>query len=223
MRLDLRSLNDETAWRRAFPHNYALLVTDVPWETVAGNTNKRTNKFASITNSDLLRMARNGWAHAFTPSEREPVGLAWFWCTSDSHQLACQALSLAGYKLLHTATWLKTTAAGEPHSYRAMAKSNMETVVVGIKGKRPKKNRTHYVDRCFQGNPYATRLHSSKPLAFFEYVRWFVGLFFRGGELDYDACKKLDLFSRYATEGWTSAGNEFIEERQERRQERRQD
>ncbi len=57
--LDLRTLNDHDSWRRVFPNNYALLVTDVPWENVAGNAiNRRTNKYASISNSDLLRMVR---------------------------------------------------------------------------------------------------------------------------------------------------------------------
>ncbi len=100
------------------------------------------------------------------------MGLAFFWCTSDARNLATQAMSLAGYKLLHAATWLKLKNDGDPFPYKAFSKSNMETVLVGIKGKRPKKNRKHYVDRCFFGQPF-TRMHSSKPLAFFVYMRWY--------------------------------------------------
>ena len=207
--LDLRALGDQKAWKSVFSANYSLLVVDVPWETVAGNTSQRNVKFVSVSNADLLRMARNSWSHAFNPSQEEPVGLAAFWCTSDTRELACQAMTLSGYKLLHAATWLKLSTKGQPMSYKAMARSNMEYVLLGIKGKRVRKLRAHYVDRCFQGMQYNFLKHSSKPVAFYEYLEWFLGLFF-AGEVSYGTCSKLELFSRYAHEGWTCAGNEFL-------------
>lgn len=211
--IDLKQLKSKSLWRSAFPRNYAVLVADVPWENVSGNTSQRTSRFPVVQNAELLQMAAHGWKYAFAPSEEESVGLICLWCTTDSQALALQAMALAGYAMLHRAVWLKTTSSGKPYPYTAQAKCNMETVLFGIKGARKKKKRTQYMERCFHGPSYMQH-HSSKPLAFYGYLRWFLGLFFIH-EIDYDACQKLELFSRHATEGWTSAGNDFHGERTE--------
>lgn len=211
--LDLRQLRNEALWREAFPLNYPVLVADVPWEKVSGNTNQRGSRFPVVTNSDLLNLASFGWAHAFKPSAKEPVGIICMWCTSDSQALALRAMNLAGYTLLHKAIWLKMMKNGTPYPFTAKGKCNIETVLFGLKGTRPTKTNMFYMERCFHGPPFMYR-HSSKPLAFYTYLKHFLDQYFKG-EIDYDTCNKLELFSRHATDNWTSAGNDYLGERSE--------
>lgn len=211
--LDLRQLVSESLWREAFPLNYSVLVADIPWEKVTGSRSQAWPRFPVVTNSELLDLAASGWAHAFQHSSREPVGMMCLWCTTDSQALALRAMSLAGYRLIHKAVWLKMMKNGEPYPFTAKAKCNIETVLFGMKGVRPKKKYMHYMERCFHGTSYMCR-HSSKPLAFYTYLKRFLGQYFTG-EIDYDTCNKLELFSRHATEGWTSAGNDYLGERTE--------
>ncbi len=204
---DILKLTSKSAWHCVFPQNYSVIVIDVPWQHVKGNTSQRIEKFSVVPNADLLQRAADVWSYAFQPSDDEPLGLAVFWCTSDTRDIALQAMRLAGYTFLHTATWLKLKEDQQPWSYKAYAVSNMEIAVFGSKGKRVHKKTVHYVDRCFFGQRFVY-VHSSKPLAFYDYLKWWIDSFFEE-EICYNKCHKLELFARYAHESWTCTGDDF--------------
>lgn len=65
-----------------------------------------------------------------------------------------------------------------------------------------------YACHSFSGPPFSYKLHSSKPIEFYEeFVPKFVTVYCK--QINYNRCQKVDLFTREMQVGFTSAGLQF--------------
>ena len=229
--LDIETISSKEKVAELFPNtNFTIVLMDCPWAGAKGNGNNLRSRFEFIYDGKLIDLARNAWSHFFQPTPENQVGLMGVWCMEETEVAAKKILEEAGYAYIHKAAWNKCKSDGMPISYTQLANSNLEYLVLGVKGARPsrdgmgEKQEAVLASRGFSGPSYykliqkvdrekfAEANHSSKPMEAYAYLQWFFTQIC-DQTLDYNSCAKLELFSRYETKGWISVGNQFVGKR----------
>ena len=212
-------------------NNFSVVVMDCPWAGAKGNGNNNSSRFEFVNDGKLIELARDAWSHFFQPTPENKAGLMGVWCMEETEVTAKKILEEAGYAYIHRAAWNKCKTNGMPISYTQLANSNLEYLILGVKGARPsrdglgeKKRDAVLASRGFHGPSYykliqkvdrekfAEANHSSKPMEAYAYLQWFFTEICDHTN-DYNLCAKLELFSRHETKGWISVGNQFVSKR----------